>query len=303
MKPISLRRAVDLRRGRAHLDRVAAKYPNVVGSMIGLKLRNKEISSEVAFTIFVRQKIRSEGLEESECLPRSVTLNQNEVPTDVIQIGPLMYQGGIFPPNLGTWDGTETGTVACFAKSSEDLFCVTCAHCIAGPDRNPNTPSTVSIWSSSKSDYIPVGDSVIGVSGHGRGVMSDYGFSDVALFSCRDQELRDRAQTAPALRALRLPKFGETVFGFSGAGKRTGRIVGIESHLWSTYADIVVQVDAPGTFRGDSGMLWVNAEGHAVGIHAMGAIGAPGEGSTLTVAMSAGRAEKLLNVTLHASTL
>lgn len=75
-------------------------------------------------------------------------------------------------------------------------------------------------------------------------------------------------------------------------GVRTGVIVGIEQELQGVRCDYVIKVDLPGTFRGDSGMLWRNSAGMPVAIHAK----APGQGAEITAAMSAERAETWLGV-------
>ncbi|WP_354334524.1 MULTISPECIES: hypothetical protein [unclassified Undibacterium] len=157
------------------------------------------------------------------------------------------------------------------------------------------------MWSPDQADYITVGESFISVTGNGSGISGNYGFSDAAMFSCLDQELIARAQRAKVLQAINLPKLGQVVSGLSGAGMRTGVVMGVEQRIGTKYADVVIQAGGSGTFRGDSGMLWTDTDGNAVAIHAMGAAEGPGQGSSLTAAMSAGRAKKLLNVSFLSS--
>lgn len=138
--------------------------------------------------------------------------------------------------------------------------------------------------------------SAMALAGGGAGVPGAFGFSDAALFTLTDAELYQRALNATPI-PLTAPKFGETVYGSATSGAKTGKVIGIEKRIGVHLADIVVRVDYPGTFRGDSGMLWRNASGHALAIHAQGN-GAPGVGSRLTAAMSASRAASGLSVVL-----
>lgn len=301
MKTIPLTRAKHIRQDRARLDQVVGAYPNVVGTMIGLKRQAGELCDELAYTVFVSQKVDKEDLAKADRLPESIMVGGKAVLTDVVQIGPLIRHAGRFPPNLGSWDGVQTGTISCFGRSAKGAFFVTCAHCIAGADRNPATPAPVALWSNTVNTYVPVGQSVLAVSGWGSGAPGDFGFSDAALVTCQDQELLQRAQTAPALRTLSLPKLGELVGGVSGAGRRNGRVQGVEKILQTTYTDVVIDVSAPGVFVGDSGMLWVGTDGSAVAIHSLSPQVAPGHGSPTSAAMSAGRVARLLKVQLHAS--
>ncbi len=303
MKVFSIERAKSIRNDRERLDLLVSGYPNVVGTMIGLKSKGEKLCDDLAFTVFVRRKVDTKVLRKSHHIPEVISVGNKLVPTDIVQVGLLSYQGPRFSTSLGTWDGAETGSVSCFGKSGTGLFCVTCAHCIAGADRDPNSPAKIALWSQNQSDYVTVGESVYSVSGRGTGVPDNYGFSDAALFSCFDQELIDRAQKAKPIRAIGLPKLGQRVTGLSGAGQRTGTVMGVEQRIGTLFADVVIQANGPGTFSGDSGMLWIDGDGNAVALHAMGAATGPGQGSSLTAAMSAGRAEKLLNVSFFASWL
>lgn len=64
------------------------------------------------------------------------------------------------------------------------------------------------------------------------------------------------------------------------------------------YADVVIQVDPPGTVGGDSGMLWQSVRGAAVGIHAYGILTGSEQHSLTSLCMLPCRAERRLAVTL-----
>jgi len=64
-------------------------------------------------------------------------------------------------------------------------------------------------------------------------------------------------------------------------------------------ADLFVQVSSPGTYAGDSGMLWKDSTGRAVAIHGFAEPAAPGEGSTITASMWAARAVAKLQAVLN----
>ena len=123
-----------------------------------------------------------------------------------------------------------------------------------------------------------------------------YGFVDVAIFSLENAELAARAAAASAL-PVTSPLPGSSVRGSGNSGSKLGVIVGIEQKVGDVYVDVVVKVDPPGTFRGDSGMLWQDSAGRAVAIHAKGNSAGPGAGSSLSAAMRADRAVQALGVT------
>lgn len=66
---------------------------------------------------------------------------------------------------------------------------------------------------------------------------------------------------------------------------------------------MVLQVQAPGTFHGDSGMLWLTQSGQAAAIHARGQAMPGLTGSPITTAMSAARAAGVLGVNVAAGVI
>ena len=291
-----------LRNVRAKAEKRFYKKPNVLGSMLGLRIAQGQVLNELVLTVFVRKKIPTEAIPQSERIPRRVTINQTVVSTDVIEINGFVFQAGSPFPTAGaltTSDATEFGTMTAFARSKFDLFGLTCAHAIEGPDNNPYTQTRVGVWSPSLKRAIPVGDSAFALAGGGAGVPGAYGFMDAALFTLVDRDLRNRANKG-AVIPVAAPRMGAAVRGDATSGPKTGTIIGIEKRVGPHLADIVVRVDPPGTFKGDSGMLWRSSSGggHAIGIHALGDGVFPGRGSNLSAAMSAARAAEGLSVDL-----
>ncbi|GCF84020.1 hypothetical protein GSbR_06200 [Geobacter sp. SVR] len=79
---------------------------------------------------------------------------------------------------------------------------------------------------------------------------------------------------------------------------REAQVLGVEAEALGERCDVVLSVLPPGTFRGDSGMLWLTQEGQAAAIHARGEVMPGIQGSSLTTAMSAKRAAMALGVQL-----
>ncbi|MBK7617587.1 MAG: hypothetical protein IPJ08_25120 [Burkholderiales bacterium] len=75
-------------------------------------------------------------------------------------------------------------------------------------------------------------------------------------------------------------------------------VVGVEAVAMGERCDVVLNVDPPGTFRGDSGILWITQDGRAAALHARGEVMAGVHGSRLTSAMSANRVGDSLGVQL-----
>jgi hypothetical protein len=289
-----------LRRVRRDADAIVRAYPGVIGSMIGLKVQDAVIRNRLGLTVFVRRKIPDGDLARSQRIPRTIRIARTEVVVDVLAIGPLYRQSGAFPvdASLLVHDGVETGTMSCLCRSRFGIFGLTCAHVVEGPDHDPATPARIEIWSPVEARYEPVGQSSISVTGPGTGSPGEYGFADAAIFTVEHPELVERARTATPIAAS-IPPVGTLLFGRDVVGgRRTGRILGVDQQIDGIFVDLAIIVDPPGTFPGDSGMLWRNQAGQPVAIHAYGERAGPGQGSRLTAAMFAVRAEQRLAVQL-----
>ncbi|MBL0039048.1 MAG: hypothetical protein IPP36_11275 [Nitrosomonadales bacterium] len=124
--------------------------------------------------------------------------------------------------------------------------------------------------------------------------------------------LRDRLLAARAMAGLELALINDihTLVGHrligvsvlnapSSSGQlRKAQVVGVEADAMGERCDVVLNVDPPGTFRGDSGMLWLTEDGRAAAIHSRGEVMAGMQGSRLTTAMSALRLTIALGVRL-----
>jgi hypothetical protein len=222
------------------------------------------------------------------------------IPVDVVELRPMRPQAGLFsnPGPIGVNVGNSTGTIGAFCRSPNGLFVLTCAHVLGSTGSDPLRAVPIQAWSSITQGWIPIGRTLFSVSGQGSGVHGDFGFLDAGLTTLEHPELVDRAQAATQITA-RSCTLGEIVRADGAAkGARQGSIVGIEQILSDFWADAVIQVMSPGTFGGDSGMLWKDANGDALAIHAFGENIGDGGGSPLTAAMFAERATMKLGVDL-----
>jgi len=288
-------RTVDsIRRRRAEALALIGGYPNVVGSMIGLKVAGGRRTRTVGLTVFVSRKMPLASLSRGKRLPNELQVGGISIPVDVIQMGPLRNQSGLFPAQgaLVTYDGAGPGTLSCLCRSGDGLFGLTCAHALKGKDGDPTTPTPVSVWSPTMRRYESVGQSLRAVTGPGAGVPGRFGFVDAAIFSVEHPELAAMGASATPTGSVEA-SIGTKLHGFGAMrGRRTGVVLGVDQVLFGVRCDYVVSVDPPGTYRGDSGLLWRNSAGDPVAIHAK----APKQGALISAAMSAVRAEGELEV-------
>lgn len=294
---------------RAELDDRVGSKADIIGSMVGLKIRAGQVTARLGLTFFVREKVDSEELSPRERIPSRMRHGGAVVPTDVL-VWPRMVEQAThlaMPSASIISDGRTQGTLTCFGESQLGRFGVSCAHCLVGVDRNPATPSSVALYDPSTRQFIPVGESMFLPFSPGTGLPGNFGYMDCGLFSLADPGVVARAAAAkpipvvPDVRAL----IGQSLFGLSPLKapgqvdpQRVALVIGAESVALGQRSDLVLQVATPGTFQGDSGMLWITQDGAAAGIHARGQEMAGLDGSPLTTAMSAARASKALGVRL-----
>ena len=285
----------EIRRLRKKAEEQLFKLPNVIGSMIGLKMKSGKLTKQIGLTIFVSQKVLPGQLGPREQIPARIIVNGHPVHIDVFELRPLRPQANIFPDYpLSLSDGFQTGVVSSFCRSPYGFFGLTCAHVVGGPDKNPATPDPVEILSASpKPHYIQVGKTLCAFVGSGCGISCNFGFADAALFALDHPELLERAQKAKVVKAA-APKLGEILHGHAASQPTiTGQVHGIEAKAYEMFIDVLIKVDAPGTSKGDSGMLWKNQKGKPVAIHAY----APEDvNSSVSAAMLAGGVASLLCV-------
>ncbi len=283
-------------------DRILSKK-NVIGSMIGLKLSGGNTSDRLCLGILVSKKLGREALYEDDLVPKSLSWKGHRVPTDVVEWPEMEEQSAQKTAILH--DGRTQGTLSCFAKTQLGVFGLTCGHCLLGKDKNPATPTVVQIYRP-RDGFVPAGQSVASLFMPGTGQKENFGYIDCGLFTLPPSMAR-RALNASKLSPLKDPRLAvrsmlsgysmlKAPGGVNASPVRQARVIAIDQWAIDSRADFVIEVAAPGTFRGDSGILWFDDKGRPVGIHCRGEIVPNGVGSRLTTAMSAARAQRLLNV-------
>jgi hypothetical protein len=273
--------------------------------MIGLKYRGGVRSKRVGLTLFVTEKVPDGELSPQHRIPKRITTTVGTLNTDVIVWRPMVEQG--LEQATLMYDGSRQGTLTCFGLRSDDEFGVSCAHCIAGDDRNPATPTIVEMWDAQNRQWLKAGKSLYAVYSPGPGEVGNFGYVDCGLFSLRDDNLTTRARNARRLRTvdnvyalLDQQLTGRSSLKPEGVNdpNRSARVIGVEMAALDGNCDVVLEVEYPGTFKGDSGMLWMTSGGKAAAIHARGETTQDGRGSSLVTAMSAARAADYLRVDL-----
>lgn len=293
-----------LRQLRAEADERVCPREHVVGSMIALKQVDGSTTPRLGLTFLVREKIPSGDLRPRDRIPKTLRIAGQPVQTDVI-VWPRMIEQAL-PSSYILTDGHLQGTLSCFARTALDIYGLTCGHCLLGTDGNPTTPTPIDVHMPAAGRFLPLGQSVTSVFAPGSGHPGDFGYADCGLFTISGA-IRDRANRASPLQAVADIRtlFGTTLEGHSmlvpgnvPTPVRMAKVVGIDKRALNERADLVLDVEPPGTFRGDSGMLWLTADGRAAAIHCRGELMPSGFGSRWTTSMSAQRAQEMLRVNL-----
>lgn len=293
-----------LRNARREALQRLEKHPNLVGSMIGLKFQNGVRTKGVGLTLFVSEKIPESELAPRHRIPKTIKTSAGVLKTDVLVWRPMVEQS--LQQSSLMYDGSQQGTLTCFGLREDKGFGVSCAHCLAGIDGNPATPTVVEMWDGHNSQWLKAGKSLYAVYSAGPGESGNFGYIDCGLFSLRDDDLIIRAQNARRLRVVtNLYKLvGQQLTGRSslpsegvGDSMRFAHVIGVEQEALNGNSDLVLEVEKPGTFKGDSGMLWFAPDGKAAAIHARGEA-LEDQGSRLVTAMSAARAATYLQIDL-----
>lgn len=304
MNPLNSERVKTLVGLRQELDDRIGSKADILGSMVGLKLTSGKITGRLGVTYFVHEKIPKTELEPRKKVPAKLKVRNIFVSTDVME-WPHMEEQAL-PEGTILFDGRVQGTLSCFGLSKVGAFGVSCAHCLTGTDENPATPTTVAAYVRQNGKFFPVGQSVYMVYSPGVGIHDNFGYLDCGLFDLRDQGLAARAANSRAIKIvddihslLGRPLFGISALNAPNSSEhlREAKVIGIEAQALGERCDLVLSVSLPGTFRGDSGMLWITKEGQAAALHARGEIMAGIQGSLVTTAMSAIRASAALGVT------
>lgn len=294
-------RRIERLRGQA--DDLVGSRTDILGSMVGIKIRGGIVQRRATMTFLVREKIPPADLRPKARIGKRLTIDGSVIPTDVV-VWPTLVDQNLSSAQI-TFDGAQQGSLSCFGRSNLGDYGVTCAHCLMGRDGRPATPAGIQMYSDGLRRMLPAGDSVFSVFAPGTGQPGDFGFADCGLFDLDDPHLVGRAQGAAPLPVVDdiTGLLGERLVGLSALRPmgapypdRTGQVVGVQASALGERCDLVIAVDPPGTYHGDSGMLWLTEGGAAAAIHARGEVSA--SGSRVTAAMSANRVARLLGVNL-----
>ncbi len=295
-----------LRSSRSEIFKRICDRPNVIGSMIGVKYRGGVRTNRLGLTVFVSEKIPKNDLDARARIPKTIQVAGNRIYTDVVTWRSMGEQALDRASIL--YDGYQQGTLTGFGRRGERTYGLSCAHCLAGQDRNPASPTAISMYSLDQGKYLDVGQSLFSVYSAGPGNAGDFGYIDCGLFSLTEDSMIERARRASPLESVRDLRdlIGQPLSATSSLHSpgydqvRHAQVIGIEFEAFHERCDVVLEVQSPGTFRGDSGMLWITPAGKAAAMHARGELMPPGKGSRLTTAMSVARAEQFLQIQLAA---
>lgn len=281
-----------LRKFRSERRVALSKRAGVLGTGLGLKTTGGVTTDEPVVVVIVRAKKADSRLADEDRVPRTLRIAGRTVQTDVIQIRSLKKQSGHY-----CWDGASQGIVSAFARSGQTIFGVTCAHCMVGSDQDDLSAVPMAMYNSARRRYERIGESSYSILAAGSGIPSDFGFLDAGLFTLSPQQAK---RVLPIPRVLKRAELtmGMQVRGTTGHGDLVGSLDLTETEYGGVLVDALIRIDGPGTYGGDSGMMWTNDKGEAVGVHAMGSELRPNAGSRYSAAMFATRVGRYLGVDL-----
>jgi hypothetical protein len=269
--------------------------------MIGPRISGDKVDpTEICLTILVDRKVPPDALRMGHKLPRRLRYDGVKVPVDVVEIGRMEPQASkLFPiPGPLALELAEhsRGTIGALCNVGGKCFALTCGHVI--PNGAFGAPTAC--FSTETKSWIPIGVSSVRITKAGSGMLGD-GYVDVGLIDITHTELIARASHASFIQSVDAYIGQRLVANDAVMGKRYGEVTGLHMQIndptmGSLVCDIVVAVQPPGTYRGDSGMLWKDEAGSAVAIHGFGEPPGPSSGSARTAAMLARRAQAQLAI-------
>jgi hypothetical protein len=281
-----LQRLKRYQRARKAADAKLHAHRNVVGSCFGMKKSEGVRTDQLCVTVFVRRKVGRSKLRQEDRIPDFVQRHGLTLPTDVVVVGKFRNQLG-----FAIWDGVQVGTLGAFAHKDNKLVGVTCAHCITGTAGDFNIPTSISIKFPENESFGPLGPSISGMSLPGTGISPEFGDFDLGLVDVTAPPVVDYVTTRSSMSVFRPPDLATQqglldllqylpVQGW-GAGSDNivrGRIEGVMGVWDDKFFDLMIENHSGGglTHDGDSGMMWTNAAGEALGIH-MGGDGPGGD--------------------------
>jgi hypothetical protein len=292
---------------RKSADTRLKRLPNVIGTGYGTKERDAEKTSESSFIVFVRKKLPKRKLQGHETIPSKLVRNGKEVITDVIEIRGLEEQ-----LRFGLQDGIKAGTLGCFGWRRQNLFGVTCAHCIGGPDNDTSTPDDIVIEYPGADDFRLLGKSADAADSPGTGIYPSYGALDSGLIAVADAVVHRYAAGQPRLNPLIFDSgvtpheienslVGLHVSGWGAAsGSHSAVIAAVFVNVLGQFFDLMISTadNGPLTEKGDSGLLWIDNSHRGVGFHMQGNVTPNGGPSTYGFAVFAFRVADWFRLTL-----
>ena len=285
-----------LEEARASQRRRLTSKPNVVGTMLGVKLTDGVPAHTRSIVVAVRTKVLLRRLKSHDRIPLYVAVRGIRIPVDVLPLPAFVPQA--FARPLACSDQKTKATVTAIGLTPAGPVGVTCAHALKGLDHDIFTRDVVSLWSSELRRYVPVGHSELAVYSSGLGISADYGFSDAGTITLEDSLARRLHVGLKPLPIWRGNTTGGDVVALGSRGPLRGQIHGVRAEMFGGFCDVGIRVANGGTRAGDSGLLWRNADGAAVGMHAWGSAEAAGAPSKFSICMHPARVSKLLGVTL-----
>ncbi len=272
-------------------------FGNVIGIGLGQKKIQDKYSSEPAIVVYVSEKLPTQLCGKHK-IPSKLRLGNVTVKTDVIELDNIHNQHGE-PPYFCSDDYQQGTVTALCMKGAGQVFGATCTHCLTGEDQDPYTPDKIYLASQYDDDFAYIGISDENpLDSNGFGLPGNYGFLDASLFTIEDNALKAKTELfATPMKFWEYPRKGTKVFLELSLGRKvTGTINAVELIVDDFFVDVLIDIDYPGTFKGDSGGLWRTASGNAVAVHCKGA-GAHTDGSSsYSLCMYAHRMQRELGV-------
>lgn len=264
------------------------------GTAIGEKITSGELIGERSVIVYVTEK-KSKSSIKSNRVPSSIRLGNDTLSTDVVEIGQLRPQ--FANPPYYCRDGSRLGTVTSLCRSKNSIFAATCAHNLKGPDLDIYTSDPIELYNPNLQNWVQVGHSHFVQYGNGTGVPGDFGFTDAGLFTINDPTLIHRALKSNRLPTWKSVTSGTEVWCIASSGQTLfGQVLHMEAEFGALYADICILIKPPGTYAGDSGVLWRGKSGIAVAVHAQGSDDYGDGAAIYSFGMFAHRMESVLGV-------
>ena len=277
-----------LQRMRTTLDHRLRGCRGLTGTALGKKFVNGKPTNNMCFTVFVEKKLPPSRVSGRERAPKSVSFGQVRLQTDVVSFNPEWVNQGQFDLSkpISVRDRKKLGTLTCFGKSGREVFGVSCAHVLAGLDKDLTTPDPIDAYGEIDREWVQVGESstLIKYRVENAQDIERFGFLDIGMAALHNRELLTAANSASPMDLFHAREDARSIRRLigsrvSGQGGRTGRHTAVVRNIWARNVgpaklNVDVLIEHPEgarmTKRGDSGMLWRLDDGRGLAIHAIG---------------------------------